>query len=174
METKALRKVLSLSITALLVATCFWLYGRRDNASATSGAFPYVKHGGGTTDGVTPYDAGNGPGVDRSVNQSDYGSYYNNLNTEAGKYKGGECTQCHEPHASFGGSEPKPVNGAADPYLLMRYGASVTNYAELCWYCHESMTLNGSGSTGQGYWRFYQGKTVFLPGQDRFPGIEPL
>ncbi|MEK7773693.1 MAG: cytochrome c3 family protein, partial [Deltaproteobacteria bacterium] len=143
------------------------MYGRQDDASATGDAFPDVKHGGGTTDGVTPYDAGNGPGVDRSVNP-DYGTYYNNTNSEAGQYKGGECTQCHEPHASFGGDEPPPINSSADPYLLMRYGTSVTNYAELCWYCHDNMTLNGN-PTGYGYWGFYQGSTVYQAGSHYNP-----
>ncbi len=153
----------SIILVTVIVLAGLGLFSRSiRNAFATGGAFPYVKHGGGTTDGVTPYDAGNGPGVDRSVNP-DYVSYYHNLNTEAGKYRGGECTQCHEPHASFGGSEPPPNSGAdagPDPYLLMKEYGTTTNYANLCWYCHESMTLNGK-PTGYGYWGFYQGKTVF-------------
>lgn len=149
-----------LSLSAVILTFFFGILYGRHSAFATNGAFPYTKHGGGATDGVNPYDAGNGPGVDRSVNPDYGGSYYNNINPEAGKYKGGECTQCHEPHASFGGSEPAPVNGTPDPYLLMRYGTSVTNYAELCWYCHESMNLNGN-PTGYGYWGFYQGKNVY-------------
>ena len=135
------------------------------DANATGGAFPYTKHGGGTTDGVAPYDFGNGPGVDRAVNP-DYGTHYNSLNPEAGKYKGGECTQCHEPHASFGGSEAPPSAGGdagPDLYLALKdYGTS-TNYANLCWYCHENMAnINSSGSPpGKGRWSFYQGMTVY-------------
>ena len=147
---------------ALSIAVLFCLLYYERDAGATGGAFPYTKHGGGTTDGVQPYDAGNGPGVDRSVNP-DFGTYYNNLSTEAGKYKGGECTHCHEPHASFGGSEPQPSSGGdggPDVYLLMKdYGTS-TNYSELCWYCHENLSLNGNPA-GYGYWGFYQGKTVY-------------
>ena len=136
-----------------------------DDANATGGAFPFTKHGGGTTDGATPYDAGNGPGVDRSVNP-DYGTYYNSLNPEAGKYKGGECTQCHEPHASFGGSEAPPSTGGdagPDQYLALKEYGTSTNYSNLCWYCHENFSnINGSGSPlGSGRWSFYQGKTVF-------------
>lgn len=135
------------------------------DANATGGAFPYTKHGGGTTDGLTPYDRGNGPGVDRAVNPA-YGTHYNSLNPEAGKYKGGECTQCHEPHASFGESEAPPsTSGDAGPdaYLALKdYGTS-TNYANLCWYCHENFSnINSSGSPlGMGRWSFYQGTTVY-------------
>ena len=136
-----------------------------DDANATGGAFPFTKHGGGTTDGATPYDAGNGPGVDRSVNP-DYGTYYNSLNPEAGKYKGGECTQCHEPHASFGGSEAPPSTGGdagPDQYLALKEYGTSTNYSNLCWYCHENFSnINGSGSPlGSGRWSFYQGGTVY-------------
>ncbi|MBI5902831.1 MAG: hypothetical protein HZB84_05010, partial [Deltaproteobacteria bacterium] len=68
----------SIILVTIIVLAGLGLFSRSiRNASATSGAFPNVKHGGGTTDGVTPYDAGNGPGVDRSVNP-DYGSYYHN------------------------------------------------------------------------------------------------
>ena len=138
---------------------CAGLFLSGTEAFATNGAFPYAKHGGGTTDGITPYNNGNGPGVDRSVNP-DYASYYHDQSSEAGKFRGGECNQCHEPHGSFGAGEPAPVNGSPSAYLLMRYGAEVGNYAELCWYCHDSMTLNGNPA-GYGYWDFYQGSTIF-------------
>lgn len=129
------------------------------NALATNDAFTSAKHGGADTDGITPFDNGNGPGVDRSVNP-DYTSYYHDQNSEAGKFKAGECNQCHDLHGSFGGSEADPVNSAPSLYLAMRYGDEVSNYAELCWYCHENMTLN-SNPTGYGYWDFYQGQSVF-------------
>ena len=150
-------------IICLFIAS-LWPLGPR-HALATGGAFPYVKHGGGTTDGEPPYNAGSGSGVDRSVHP-DYGAYYNNLSGEAGRYKGSECTHCHEPHASFGESEPAPNSGAnagPDPYLLMKEYATSTSYAELCWYCHENFSnINGSGSpAGYGRWTFYQGKTVY-------------
>src|SRR3990170_7994985 len=140
MGIAAMRKLFTICILIFLVIASFWLFTQKD-AIATGGSFPYTKHGGGTTDGVAPYDFGNGPGVDRAVNP-DYGTYYNNLNTEAGKYKGGECTQCHEPHASFGGSEAPPSTGGdagPDPYLALREYGTSTNYANLCWYCHENM-----------------------------------
>jgi hypothetical protein len=152
------------SIIICLVIASLWLLSPKD-AFATGGAFPYAKHGGGTTDGETPYNVGNGPGVDRSVNP-DYGTHYNDQAVEAGKYRAGECTHCHEPHASFGESEPAPNSSAdagPDPYLLMKEYATSTNYAELCWYCHENFSnINGSGSPlGYGRWTFYQGKNVY-------------
>ncbi len=146
-------RVKRIYLAAILIFLAGILYGVH-SAFATNGAFPYTKHGGGTVDGM-PFS-----GVDRAVNP-DYGVYYNSLSPEAGQYKSGECSQCHEPHASFGGSEPAPQNGASDPYLLMRYGSSVTNYSELCWYCHESINYDPGYSGGTGLWKFYQGKSVF-------------
>src|SRR3990170_315714 len=77
---------------------------------ATGGAFKDTKHGGGTTDGETPCAGG----VNRGLG-SDYGGdcttavYYDT--PDAGKYESGECTHCHEPHASFGQIEPEPRTG---------------------------------------------------------------
>jgi hypothetical protein len=82
------------------------------DADATEGAFTETKHGGEDVDGE-PND-----GVDRSVN-SEVGAFYYDA-TEAGKYKPGECNHCHEPHASFGGSEPPPATTEPHDYLLFR------------------------------------------------------
>lgn len=156
---------LSIALLSTVIIVITASFNTVHDANATGGAFPYSKHGGGTTDGLTPYDIGNGPGVDRAVNP-DYVTHFNSLNPEAGKYKGGECTQCHEPHASFGGSEAPPsAAGDAGPDLylaLKEYGTSA-NYANLCWYCHEKfININGSGSPpGKGRWSFYQGMTVY-------------
>lgn len=151
----------ALLITVFIVITAS--FNTVHDANATGGAFPYTKHGGGTTDGVTPYDRGNGPGVDRAVN-TDYVTHYN---SEAGKYKGGECTQCHEPHASFGGLEAPPSTGGdagPDAYLALKDYGSTTNYANLCWYCHENFSnINSSGSPlRMGRWSFYQGMTTYM------------
>jgi len=133
------------------------------SAFATGGAFPYTKHGGGTVDDL-PFS-----GVDRAVNP-DYGAYYNDA-AEGGQYLPGECTHCHEPHASFGTTEPAPSTGddaGPDLYLLMKdYGGNSQlgrNYAELCWYCHENINLNPLYGGGTGFWKFYQGKAVYQAG----------
>lgn len=124
------------------------------DAFATGGAFRYTKHGGGIVDGL-PFS-----GVDRSINP-DFTLFYNN-NPEAGRYSPGECTHCHEPHASFGAAEPKPDTGGdsgPDPYLAFKEYGTSASYAELCWYCHENMNPGFGGGTG--YWKFYQGKSVY-------------
>jgi hypothetical protein len=159
-----LRRVLkTISILAVSATLIHLSHGSRV-AHATGGAFPLTKHGGGSTDAETPFDAGSGPGVDRSINPDYGGGYYNSNNPEAGRHRGGECVQCHEPHASFGGAEAPPVNFTPQNYLLFNFpSAFMGDYAELCWYCHENFTnINGSGSPpGMGRWGFYQGKAVF-------------
>ncbi len=129
-------------------------------AGATGGAFYNTKHGGGTVDSI-PF-----VGVDRSVNP-DWGLYYNEA-LQAGQYPPGECTHCHEPHASFGTTEPEPSSGndaGPDIYLLMKdYGSTDQtnrNYAELCWYCHESINFDPFLFGGTGFWKFYQGKSIY-------------
>src|SRR3990170_2923273 len=124
---------------------------------ATGGAFKDTKHGGGTVDGI-PFS-----GVDRALNP-DFALFYNDA-AGAGKYEPGECTHCHEPHASFGQIEPKPnTSGDSGPdrYLLMKEYGTSTNYANLCWYCHDNMSnINSSGSpVGMGRWSFYQGSSL--------------
>ena len=131
---------------------------------ATGGAFNSTKHGGGTTDGVAPHSAGNGSGVDRSVNPNyDTVTSYNDLSLEAGKYKPGDCSQCHEPHASFGESEPPPNDSGPHPYLALNDYGSSTNYSNLCWYCHQYFSnINGTGSPAtMGKFRFYQGQNIY-------------
>ena len=142
-------------LIAFLLLLCFPAY-----IYATGGAFPYTKHGGGTTDGLTPCAGG----VNRGLG-ADYGGDCA-TNPEAGTYKSGECAHCHEPHSSFGEAEPPPSSGAdagPDPYLLMKEYGTATNYANLCWYCHNNIgNINGSGSpSGMGRWSFYQGEGVY-------------
>ncbi|MEK7680411.1 MAG: hypothetical protein AAB356_09470, partial [Deltaproteobacteria bacterium] len=163
-----MRRLIAISLIVLAASVGAYYYSL-DEASATGGAFPSTKHGGGTTDGATPCAGGVNRGLGDDYGGNCLSATYNS-DAEAGKYKSGECTHCHEPHASFGGSEPFPYtsnDAGPDPYLLMKEygGASQTtqNYANLCWYCHENMfNINGEGSpTGMGRFKFYQGKTVF-------------
>lgn len=73
----------------------------------------------------------------------------------------GHCGQCHEQHASIGGQEitPPPAEGPSK-YLLFRsnYGA---NKNELCYSCHELLTLSGL-PLGYGNEGIYQGKSKYL------------
>ncbi len=158
-----MRRLTVISILVLLASIIAWRISLHD-ASATGGAFRYTKHGGGTTDSETPCARG----VNRGLG-SDYGgnctnaTYYDT--PEAGKYKSGECTHCHEPHASFGGSEPPPnTNPGPWSYLLMtKYGTSDANYSWLCWGCHDNINnINSSGSPPtMGRWGFYQGRATY-------------
>jgi hypothetical protein len=119
-------------------------------ADATKGAFPFTKHGG---------VAGNGV-----VRKKENGSSVYPLTV----YAAGECTQCHEPHASYDGSEvypnatDKPSFMTAteaegpDPYLLF-----ADNNANLCLTCHETFQFTGKPS-GWGEYGFFQGRSVYL------------
>ncbi len=117
---------------------------------ATGGAFPFSKHGGVTGNGVDRSTTGNWPP------------------SGGGIYQKGECTHCHEPHASFGGDEPYPnyTNHPSfmtqeeaqgpDPYLLF-----ADDNAKLCWTCHETFQFTGK-PLGWGAYGFYQGMSVYL------------
>lgn len=135
---------------------CAFILASVPDANATGGAFTNTKHGGGAVDGRQF------SGIDRGVNP-DYGLYYNSLNSEAGQYKAGECAQCHEPHGSFGGSEPEPSSGStADPSGgPNKYLGMADANQEFCWYCHENMNFDPAFGGGTGYWKFYQGKTRY-------------
>ena len=159
-----MRRLLAFSLL-VLVASIFAYWYSLDEAAATGGAFPYSKHGGATTDGATPCAGGVNRGLGTDYGGNCTSSTYNN-DLEAGKYKSGECTHCHEPHASFGGGEPFPYTGGdagPDSYLAFKEYGAAANYANLCWYCHENMfNINNEGSpTSMGRFKFYQGKTVF-------------
>ncbi len=152
------------TIFLLTVYLCSFNPGK---ASATGGAFPFTKHGA-TAPGQNNTQDG---GVDRSTTgQWPPGS-------EAGKYGKGECTNCHEPHASWGGSEPYPNLSnqptfmtptqaeGPDPYLAFSnsFGTEISNQNEragFCWTCHETFNLNGN-PPGWGYYGFYQGRDIF-------------
>ncbi len=162
-------KISGYCVVLLIVAALSYYYPL-DNASATGGAFPYTKHGGGTTDGETPC----AEGVNRGLG-TDYGgdctsaattNAYHGGNPEAGKYKSGECAHCHEPHAMFGTTEPQPFgagDAGPDPYLVFKEYGTTANYANLCWYCHQNISnIASSGSPPtMGRWGFYQGQSVY-------------
>ncbi|MDP2682060.1 MAG: hypothetical protein Q8P28_04515 [Deltaproteobacteria bacterium] len=184
-----MKRFLLLSAVSLVFAITAYIYpwsGLKiiPDAFATGGAFIYSKHGGGTTDGLTPCAGGVNRGLGADYGNSDpcntlpgAGSY-NTANpggnpAEAGTYGSGECLHCHEPMASFGGGEPHP-NASSDisgiggpsPYLLFKgdyNSATPRANSELCWYCHENMEKinNSTSPLHMGRWSFYQGKDVF-------------
>ena len=150
----------------LFMVVALPFYYLRDNADATGSAFPYTKHGGGTTDGETPCAGGvnRGLGTDYGGNCASATYHDSSVGTLSGTYKSGECNHCHELHSMFGESEPQPISSPIQPYLLFKYPLTPAGgYSELCWYCHDSMSnISSSGSlTGMGRWGFYQGKGVY-------------
>ncbi len=56
----------------------------------------------------------------------------------------GNCTHCHEQHASIGGSEPAPASGTPSPYALF-YDNNVSQTDNVCFQCH-----TGAGSYQSG------------------------
>jgi len=126
-----IRNLFIIALIILLVAGGVFIYSKV--LYATGGAYTRTKHG----DTIS--------GVDRSGIDSNYNNYNK-----------GECAHCHEPHASFGGSEPAPVTGAANDYLIFS-----VNTNGLCWTCHETFQL-GSNPVGWGFYGFYQGETIYL------------
>ncbi len=170
-----MRKTL-ISASFILSTILFgWLYLQED-AGATGGAFRSTKHGA-TTPGENNTQDG---GVDRSTT----GQWP--PVSEAGTYRKGECTSCHEPHSSWGGSEPYPDSSSRpsfmtatqaegpDPYLAFSdtLGADISSQTEragFCWTCHETFLLNGN-PPGWGYYGFYQGRDIF---NGSLGGIQP-
>jgi len=162
----------------LFIAGCLFT----EIIEATGGAFPNTKMGA-TGPGVNATEFG-GARRKKAVGETATDYVY-----PIEVYGRGECTQCHEPHASFGGQEPYPNNatGAATPAYfgsLAPYGTSdsaifegpdpyllfADNNAVLCWTCHETFVLTQTGSSvsaggalPQGYssFGFYQGKPIY-------------
>ena len=125
------RKLLITLLTILVAGGGIFIFFKIVNA--TGGAYNQTKHGSTTS------------GVDRS-----------NIDNRYNEYGKGECNHCHEPHASFGGYEPNPVDGRADKYIIF-----TENNNEFCWTCHRILTLNGKPK-GWGFYGFYQGETIYL------------
>ena len=141
------------------------------DANATGGAFIYTKHGGSTTVDNGIWCPVPPCGVNRAINPAIGAFYYSD--SEAGQYLPGECLHCHEPMASFGGTEPPPNPSSTpsdpagpSPYLLFKgdYNSTTVKGASafLCWFCHENYTIGiPPKPPGYGFWGFYQGEAVF-------------
>jgi hypothetical protein len=61
------------------------------------------------------------------------------IDTHYSNYATGNCGHCHEQHASLGGSEPVPVGGGPDDYLLFDVMSSNT----FCNTCHDGSPVTG-------------------------------
>jgi hypothetical protein len=151
-----------LSQAVLLSAILYVLIYALQEARATGNAFMFTKHGA----RVAAENRTQFGGVDRSVVSTLGGQWP--PTSQAGAYSKGECTNCHEPHASWGGgtwggeepypsaaSYPSALMSAAeaqgpDPFLLFsdtqRNISAASDAASFCWTCHESMYLNGFDS----------------------------
>ncbi|MBI4972687.1 MAG: hypothetical protein HZC16_02580 [Candidatus Omnitrophica bacterium] len=186
LKAKALSYMLTGAVT-LIAAFSLCLFSQ-PNAHATGGGYTSTKHGGKSIDPpsapVAPCAGGANRGIGTDYigagNCSAPGVYYN---ATEGTYAAGECAHCHEPHASFGGTEPAPntagTDAGPDPYLLMKDYNSATagTYTNLCLYCHNNISMN-SQTTGYGYWGFYQGGTNYQASSHytstnfKYPGIQ--
>ncbi len=142
------------------------------NVEATDNAFSSAKHGS-TKAGENDAEFG-GVRRKKAVGEGDESYYVYPLTV----YGRGECTQCHEPHASFGGNEVYPSISAGhptfmsdteaegpDPYLLF-----ADNNSRLCWTCHETFTLTGR-PTGWGAYGFFQGRTEYEASEHGNPAV---
>ena len=54
-------------------------------------------------------------------------------------YAKGNCSHCHEQHASIGGSEPTPSSGSPSKYALF-YSNHVSQTDNFCFKCHDNTT----------------------------------
>ncbi|MBI5556147.1 MAG: hypothetical protein HY885_00755 [Deltaproteobacteria bacterium] len=89
------------------------------------------------------------------------------VSNRATGFASGNCAHCHEFHASSGGSEPAPVDGAASPFTLFtenfNTSATVAPYAEsdnICFYCHRGTGCSFQQVTNYDYSRSFAGYTI--------------
>ncbi|MBU4185746.1 MAG: hypothetical protein KKF30_19165 [Proteobacteria bacterium] len=81
-------------------------------------------------------------------------------------YGTGNCAHCHEQHASVGGTEPAPIDGTPDEYLLFQDYRDTT-YNSFCTdQCHDGTAARGDNIAAQ-YAKSYHHPTtgVHTPGE---------
>lgn len=159
---------------SLLIAFNVFVFGfiYTKIVEATGGAFPYTKMG-----AKTPGDNGTefgGARRKRGNNSTNYGEDSGGTGNDPNKYVypievygRGECTQCHEPHASYGGAEPYPNKTDKPSYMSASeaegpddYLLFADNNEELCFTCHETMDfLSDTKDVGWGFYGFFRGRS---------------
>lgn len=76
-------------------------------------------------------------------------------------YGKGNCAHCHEQHASIEGAEPTPPAAeGATKHMLFRSNFGATDRNQLCFHCHEQLTVS-STATGYGRYDVYRGQTTY-------------
>lgn len=91
---------------------------------------------------IYPDKASSGPYLDSAHGSTSYG--VNRTSLSSFGYSIANCTHCHEEHASIGGSQPVPADGA-DKFTLFANNFNTTKSANpyvqsdsVCFYCHIS------------------------------------
>lgn len=96
-----MKTVLKFLLCVSVFSLAFVVFLLHRYIEGTGGVFPNTEHGG--TDATYP-DRSYYPSTDNvtGVSRGHLDGYYST------GYNRGECVHCHEPHASWGGSEPVP------------------------------------------------------------------
>jgi hypothetical protein len=85
-----------------------------------------------------PDEASSGPYLDSAHGDISYG--VNRSSIAAFGYSIGNCTHCHEQHASIGGAEPVPTGGPDNYELFMPLWVSPPQSNEFCFGCHTGVS----------------------------------
>ncbi len=86
-------------------------------------------------------------------------------------YSQGNCSHCHEQHASIDGTEPSPITGTASPFALFadnfNTSAQSTPYQQsdnFCFFCHTNISsLQSGGIDNKDYAGTFAGYTTNSP-----------
>jgi hypothetical protein len=92
-----------------------------------------------------PSNVNGGPYLDSAHGDTTYGVLRSSLSVAPNNYGRGNCAHCHEQHASIGGVEPDPVNGAPSNYLLFRPLFADQGDA-FCYGCHKDPGTSNQSS----------------------------
>jgi hypothetical protein len=90
-----------------------------------------------------PDKADSGPYLDSAHGNTSYGVDRTSLSPFG--YSKGNCANCHEQHASIGGSEPDPVGGVPSKFALF-YTNHTSQTDNFCYKCHTDINSLQTGS----------------------------